>query len=302
MKIILFGKNGQIARRLYSHLIVLGEVVLCGSEDVDFCDTIKLKKIVEHHSPDIIINAAAYTEVDNAESNKDKAFAVNADAVKILAEVAKKIDALLVHYSTEYVFDGKKQLGYTEADSMNPLNVYGASKAMADEYISSINPTKHLIFRISSIYDSYGKNFPKTILSLAKTKNSIKIIDDQVVPPTSALMVANVTTLILYKILNSSESIESCSGTYNIAPEGAVSWYEFATFIIDQVGKMGISLTCKTQDVLPISTLEYNQIAKRPANSVLSTRKVQEKFGLLMPKWELYTMAMLKELKVMGAI
>ena len=301
MKIILFGKNGQIARRLYGQLIVLGEVVLCGSEDIDFRNRVKLKEFVEHHSPDIIINAAAYTEVDNAESNKDKAFAVNADAVKILAEVAKKIDALLVHYSTEYVFDGKKQLGYTEADSMNPLNVYGASKAMADEYISSIDP-KHVIFRISSIYDSYGKNFPKTILSFAKTKNSIKVIDDQFISPTSALLVANVTTLILYKILNSSKSIESFSGTYNIAPEGAVSWYEFATFIIDQVGKMGISLTCKPQDVLPISTLEYNQIAKRPTNSILSTRKVQEKFGLLMPKWELYTVAMLKELKVMGII
>lgn len=209
MKILLFGKNGQVARRLYPALLPLGEVIVYGSKELDFKDFDKLRSCIKHHRPDVIVNAAAYTQVDKAESEADIAFAVNAEAVKVIAKEARDSDAWLVHYSTDYIFDGNKNGVYTEEDKPNPLGVYGQSKLVADSYIN-ITCEKYIILRTSWVFDSYGKNFPKTILSLAQKNDSLSIVDDQIGAPTSASLIANVTAMILYRIQCLNLHCEEC--------------------------------------------------------------------------------------------
>ena len=185
MKILLFGKNGQLAYRLYIALLPLGSLIVYGSQELDFRNSDKIRECIRNHNPDVIINAAGYTEVDKAESESDVVFAINAEAVRVIAEEAANINAWLIHYSSEYVFDGTKNGSYTEEDIANPLNIYGKSKIAADEYIQSI-AKKYIILRTSWVYDSYGKNFAKTILTLAQRNELLKVVDDQIGAPTNA--------------------------------------------------------------------------------------------------------------------
>jgi len=300
MKILLFGRNGQIARRLYSSLLPLGDVIRCGSSDVDFQDAAKLKEYIKQQQPDIIINAAAYTAVDAAESDSEAAFAINSEAVKIIADAANKCDAWFVHYSTDYVFDGTKNAPYNESDELSPLAVYGKSKADADKYIAT-NSNKHLIFRVSGVFDSHGNNFPKTILSLAKTKDSLRIINDQVGAPTSASLIAEITALALYKTIHSADS-EKFSGIYNLSCSGVASWYDFAIYLIEQAGKMGAKFTCLPKNIAPIVSSEYPQAASRPLNTRLDKTKIENTFGIKMPSWKLCSSILLEELKMMGLL
>jgi len=300
MKILLFGRNGQVARKLYSLLLPLGEVIRCGSSEVDFQDTTKLKEYIIHYKPNIIINAAAYTAVDNAESDSKTAFAVNTKAVKIIADAANELGAWFVHYSTDYVFDGTKKTSYTEEDKLTPISVYGKSKALADEYIAA-NNNKYLIFRVSGVFDACGNNFPKTILSLAKTKDSLRIINDQVGAPTSAGLIAEVTTLALYKIIQSKNAKEF-SGLYNLSCSGEASWYKFATFLVKKAMMMGMEITCLPKNITPIAASEYPQAAARPLNARLDKTKLENTFGISIPSWQLCSSLLLEELKVIGLL
>jgi dTDP-4-dehydrorhamnose reductase len=288
LKILLFGKNGQLAYRLYQALLPLGEIIVYGSRDLDFRNFDQLKKCISLHKPDVIINAAAYTKVDDAESDHDNVFAINADAVKIIAEAAALINSWLIHYSTEYVFDGTKNGAYTENDTPNPLNIYGQSKLFADNYIQSISP-KYIILRTSWIYDTHGKNFAKTILSLAKKNDSLRIVNDQIGAPTNAFFVANITSFIIYKILTDSNSMpQKFNGIYNLSTTGEVSWYGFAYALIKQAHESGDKLTCFLENIIPVSTANYKTTAKRPMNSKLDTSKLANKFNLVLPKWDVY--------------
>lgn len=301
MKILLFGKNGQVGRRLCTALLPLGKLICLGSNDLDLRDFDKLRAAINSHRPDVIVNAAAYTQVDKAESDVDNAFAINAEAVKIMAEEASNINAWFIHYSTDYVFDGSKNEAYTENDQPNALSVYGKSKLAGDDYISSIS-SKYLILRTSWVFDSYGKNFPKTILTLAQSKDSIRVIDDQLGAPTHAALIANVTALILYKIMSAPAASGNLGGIYNLSSTGEVSWYGFAKALIEQAYNTGYELKCLPENILPIETKDYPTPAKRPYHSRLDTTKLTSKFTLEMPSWNLYIKPLLEDLKIMGTI
>lgn len=298
MKILLFGKNGQVGRRLHPALLSLGPVIAYGSKDVDFTDKNAITIAIRHYNPDIIINASAYTAVDKAESEQELAFAINYEAVKTIADEARKINAWIVHYSSDYVFDGTKNEPYTEEDKISPLSIYGKSKAMADEYISA-NCNKYLILRTSWVYDSYGKNFPKTILSLAQNNSSLRIIDDQIGAATSAYFIANTTTLILYRLITTKINL---SGLYNLSSSGSTSWYNFAKAILNQAKKNDINLQCNPDAIVPIKSSEYITAAKRPMNSRLDICKIENTFGLIMPTWDLYIPFFTEEYKRISII
>ena len=303
MKILLFGKNGQLARRLYISLLPLGEVIVYSSKDLDFRNFEKLKKVIRIHKPDTIINAAGYTDVEGAQSNIDVVFAINSEAVKIIAKEASAINAWLIHYSTEYVFDGTKNGAYTENDIPNPLNVYAESKLVADNHIQSICQ-KYIILRTSWIYDSYGKNFAKTILALAKKNKFLKVVSDQIGAPTHASLIANVTSFILYRIITGYSSIiaEQLSGIYNLSASGEISWHGFASALIKQAHEFGNKLSCSFENVIPIFSKDYTTAVTRPMNSRLDNSKLANKFGIVLPRWELYVPYLLEELRIMKVI
>ncbi len=298
MKILLFGKNGQVGRRLHTALLSLGEVTSYGSDDINFLDQNSIIYAIKNIKPDIIINAAAYTAVDKAEAEEDLAFAINYEAVKTIADEAKAINAWFVHYSTDYVFDGAKNSPYTEDDATCPISVYGRSKAMADQYIIQHN-TKYLILRTSWVYDSFGKNFPKTILALAQKNESLRIINDQIGSPTHASLIANTTVLMLYHIFNNKLNL---SGLYNLVSSSHTSWHGFANAVIQEAINQGSKLKCIQQDIIPINTSEYITAATRPGHSKLSIFKLENTFGLIMPKWDLYIPSFIEELKIMGVL
>lgn len=301
-KILLFGKNSQVGRRLCEKLLPLGHLITFGSKEVDFRDINKLRQCIKTYKPDFIVNCAAYTQVDKAESEIQEVFAINTEAVKVIAEEAERANSWLLHYSSEYVFDGLNREAYKEDDIVKPLNVYGQSKANGDRHIVQIS-TKYIILRSSWIFDSYGKNFPKTILSLAQKNSFLHVVDDQVGSPTSAVLIASVTSFILYKILTDLPSeTKNLSGIYNIASSGETSWHKFAYFLIQEAYNLGITLSCLPENVTPISSQHYHTPAKRPLNSRLNTDKLSHKFGLVMPKWELYIPSLLNELKITGVL
>lgn len=299
MKILLFSKNGQVARRLYHSLLPIGAVTVFGHEEVDFMNLAKLRECIHFHSPNVIVNAAAYTNVDKAETEIEQAFSINAEAVKLLAEEAVRTNAWLVHYSTDYVFDGTKFGSYLEDDKPNPLNIYGQSKAKGDSHIQA-SGCKHLILRSSWIFDFHGHNFAKTILNLAKERHELCIVDDQIGSPTSAELIANVTGLMLYKILTTDDSAAKYSGTYNLVASGETSWHGFAYSLINNAHSMGTKLLCLPKNIIPVTTDEYQLPAKRPANSRLDTTKLEQTFKLKLPAWELYVSSLLNDLCARG--
>lgn len=298
MKILLLGKNGQLARRLLPALLPIGEVFSYGREEVDFKDRETLKKCIQFHNPDAIINAVAYTAVDQAETDAKTSFLVNTEAVKVITDEAIKINACLIHYSSDYVFDGQKKVAYIEKDICNPLSIYGKSKAMADEYIQSFCK-RYIIFRTSWVFDTYGNNFPKKILRLAQEKDSLKVVDDQVSAPNNASFIANITALVLHKILYFKEASE-WSGLYHLSASGETSWFGFAHALLKRAVDLKIPLTCQPENLIPISSLEHSLPAQRPEYSALDTTRLCEKFGLVMPRWDLYTANFLEEFKIMG--
>ncbi|ESS71588.1 dTDP-4-dehydrorhamnose reductase RfbD [Methyloglobulus morosus KoM1] len=284
MRILLTGGTGQVGWELARTLMPLGEVIAVDRSQADLSDLNTLKGIVEQHQPHVIVNPAAYTAVDKAESESELAFLVNAEAPRVLAEEANKIGALLVHYSTDYVFDGSKNTPYTENDATHPINVYGQSKLAGEQAIQSAGGD-YLILRTSWVYASRGSNFLRTIMRLAAEREELKIVADQIGTPTWARLIAEVTVHVVRQSVFEQQSGIFNSNAYHLTASGETSWHGFAQKIVDIVREQG-KAELKNQVIHPIPTTDYPLPAKRPANSRLSNERLEQQFGLVMPSWD----------------
>ncbi len=286
MKILLFGGSGQVGWELQRSLAPLGELVSLGRNSIELCgDLADLKGIaqtVDVVKPDIIVNAAAYTAVDNAESESDLARTVNTLAPGALAIAAKCNNALLVHYSTDYVFDGSGDHPRTEDEPTAPINVYGETKLGGEQQIVT-SGCQHLIFRTSWVYATYGDNFIKTMLRLAQERDSLKVINDQIGAPTGADLLADISA----HCIRTTQQQAITSGCYNLVAKGYTSWYDYADFIFNFARQVNIPLKIKPEDVLSVPSHEFSTVAKRPFNSRLDTSKLQNTFGLNLPPWQM---------------
>ena len=284
MKILLFGKNGQVGWELNRSLQPLGDVVALGRDEVDFSNPESLRGIIQSVNPDVIVNAVAYTAVDMAEQDEGLALLVNGESLKVLAQEALKVSALLVHYSTDYVFDGKKESPYVEGDIPNPINAYGRTKLAGEMEVQS-SGCDYLIFRTSWVYSSRGKNFLLTVLKLVQERDELSIVADQVGAPTSARLIADTTVLSVHRAMDARLSGTFNSNLFHLSASGNASWYEFAKVIIDRLSdEPGFEI--KTKNLKKIATSEYNAPAKRPMNSLLSQKKLQDWLHVNMPSWQ----------------
>ena len=295
MKILLLGKNGQLGWELQRALAPLGDVVACGREQADMENIDVLRQLVRDVSPQIIVNAAAYTAVDKAESEADRARRINAEAVGMLADECKCLNAWLVHYSTDYVFDGTKEGFYTETDAPNPLSVYGRTKLLGEQAVQQ-SGCKHLIFRTSWVYAARGANFVKTMLRLAKERDELKVVCDQIGAPTSAELIADTTALCLFRLQHDTLLASKANGLYHLVAAGETSWHGYAQHVIAAARQHNMELRSAIDKILPITTAEYPLPARRPANSRLSTLKLSHTFGIILPAWQSHLDRVITEL------
>jgi dTDP-4-dehydrorhamnose reductase len=284
MKILLLGKDGQVGWELQRSLAGLGTLVAYGRKEADFEQPESLRAIVSKLTPDVIVNAAAYTAVDKAETEQEKAQLINVDAVAVLAEEAKKCGAWLIHYSTDYVFDGGKKSPYQETDPVLPLSFYGKTKLDGERAIEKAHD-KYLIFRTSWVYGVNGNNFPKTMLRLAVERDALNVVNDQFGAPTSAAFIADVTALIIYKHLTHAVS-NQCTGIYHLASGGRTNWYEYAKYVITLAQENQVQLKVLPEKIKGIPASEYKTPAKRPYNSSLDMTKFTSTFGIVAPDWQ----------------
>jgi dTDP-4-dehydrorhamnose reductase len=296
-RVLVLGSEGQLGSELRRSFADAGEVFEGRRDAVDLAGHEQLRRFVSNIGPDIILNAAAYTAVDRAESERDLAMAINADAPEILAEEAERLSALLVHYSTDYVFDGSKVGAWEETDTPHPLNVYGASKAAGERVIEEVGG-RYLIFRTSWVYGPRGNNFLMTMLRLGRERDRLDIVDDQVGAPTTTIELAHATRSIVGGILDDRfGAAESWAGTYHMTCGGSVSWCGFARAIFERGESL---LQGRTPVVNPIRTSEYPTAAKRPQNSVLSNEKLRRCFGIDLSSWEQALDIVIQQLKSAG--
>jgi dTDP-4-dehydrorhamnose reductase len=284
MKIFLTGGNGQVGWELVRALLPLGEVITTNRLQADLSDLNNLRRTVQKYSADVIVNAAAYTAVDKAETEEDLAFRINAEAPAVLAEEAKKSGALLIHYSTDYVFDGTKISAYAEDDAPNPVNVYGQSKLAGEKAIQATG-ADYVILRTSWVYAARGHNFLKNVLRLAAEREELNIVADQIGSPTWARLIAEATAHIIRQSLLERHSSSFDSSLYHLTSTGETSWHGFAQTIVDVVRQQG-NQTLKNRTINPIPATEYPLPARRPANSLLATGRLEQHFGLKMPAWD----------------
>ena len=278
MNILLTGKNGQVGWELQRALLPLGRVDAFGHRELDLADAGVVRRKLDEVRPDIIVNAAAYTAVDKAESETDLAQAVNAAAPALLAQEAAQRGALLIHYSTDYVYDGAKAVPYVETDPTAPLGAYGRSK-LAGEAGVRASGCHHLIFRTSWVYAARGANFLRTILRLAAEREELRIVADQIGAPTWARLIAEATAHALRQAMQERRGGNFESGVFHLAAAGETSWHGFASAIV--AGRSGL----RVKTVTPIATADYPTPAKRPANSRLDTGAFRARFGLALPDW-----------------
>jgi dTDP-4-dehydrorhamnose reductase len=284
MKILLTGRDGQVGFELVRALAPLGEVVPVGRADCDLADADALRALVRRVAPDVIVNPAAYTAVDRAESERDLAFAVNARAPGILGEEAARLGALVVQYSTDYVFDGAGLMPYTEDDMPAPQSVYGSSKLAGERALAETSP-RHLILRTSWVLGAHGGNFAKTMLRLAAEREQLTVVDDQFGAPTSAALLADLTAHLVRQYAREGAA-DFPFGTYHVAAAGETSWYDYARFVLEAARTAGRTLKAGPDDVLPVNTAAYPTAAKRPANSRLDTSRFRRTYGLCLPPWQ----------------
>ena len=296
MKILLLGANGQVGWELQRSLAPLGDVKVCDRSSANLESLDALRNVVREYGPTIIVNAAAYTAVDKAESEPAKAKAINTDAVVVLADEAKRLNAWLIHYSTDYVFDGSKPGSYVESDETNPQSVYGQTKLDGEEAIRR-SGCRHLIFRTSWVYALRGANFAKTMIRLAKERDELKVVADQFGAPTSASLIADVTALCLYNIeLREEASCDSLSGIYNLVPHGETTWHGFASYVIASGQERGESFQVSAENIQAITAAEFPVPAKRPANSRLIPAKLEKQFSLSLPQWQVHVDKLITEI------
>ena len=280
-RILLLGANGQVGWELQRALAPLGELLVCDRRRADLADPEGLARLVRAERPQFIVNAGAYTAVDKAESDADNARLINARAVAVLAEEAAGCGAWLVHYSTDYVFDGAGSVPFAEDAPTGPLSVYGQTKLEGEQAIRA-SGCRHLIFRTSWVYAARGGNFAKTMLRLAAERDQLKVINDQIGSPTGADLLADVTA----HAVRAAHGNPALAGLYHLVADGETSWYDYARYVIEWARKQGQAVRVQPEEIIPVPTTEYPTPAKRPLNSRLATTKLKQAFGLQLPHWQ----------------
>ena len=297
MKILLLGKNGQVGWELQRSLAPLGELLALDRHSTDHSGDLsqpeRLAQTVRDWRPDVIVNAAAHTAVDKAESEPDVARCLNATAPAALAQAAAEVGAWLVHYSTDYVFNGQGDLPWQEGDATGPLSVYGQSKLEGEQAIAT-SGCKHLIFRTSWVYAARGGNFAKTMLRLAAERERLTVINDQHGAPTGADLIADVTAHAIRQVM--ANSAPTLAGIYHLVASGETTWHGYASHVIAQARHINPELGLKVSDIAPVPTSAFPTPAQRPLNSRLSTHKLQQAFGLVLPPWQQGVNRMLAEI------
>ncbi|MCO5398499.1 dTDP-4-dehydrorhamnose reductase [Ralstonia soli] len=283
-KFLVTGSNGQVGFELRRSLAPLGEVIALDRAACDLTQPDMLRQLVRECLPDVIVNPAAYTAVDKAESDADTAFAVNGTAVGVLAEEARALGCLLVHYSTDYVFDGTKDGLYVETDATSPRSVYGKSKLAGEEAIAVSGATA-LVLRTCWIAGAHGGNFAKTILKLGRERDCLHVVADQFGAPTSAALIADVTAQIVARSWLAADRSVFPGGTYHLAAGGETTWHGYATELLHYAAARGVELKVAPEAIAAILTAEYPLPAPRPANSRLDTSKLRGTFGIHLPNW-----------------
>lgn len=291
--ILILGKNGQVGSELARSLAPLGPITALGHEEADLSQLGALRNTLERAQPSIIVNAAAYTKVDQAESPEhyERVHTINAKAVETIGHYAYEHNALVVHYSTDYVFDGEKTTPYTENDDTKPINVYGQSK-LDGEIALRHTGAKHLIFRTSWVYAGHGNNFLRTMMRLAMRLEQLTVVDDQFGAPTSAELIADVTALAIW----AHQRGELDSGLYHLTATGQTTWHGFARYIVQQMMAQGLLPTVQPDAVLPIPSADYPTPAQRPTYSHLDTSKLEQQLDLQLPHWQYHVRRAVQQL------
>ena len=294
MRILVTGRDGQLGWELERALRPLGEVVAVGRADCDLARPAQVREAIRAAHPQLVVNAAAYTAVDQAESEPALAQAINGDAPGLIAQEAKRLGAALIHYSTDYVFDGRKATPYVETDATNPLSVYGRTKLAGEQAIAAAG-VPHLILRTSWVYAARGRNFVRTILRLARERPTITVVDDQWGAPTWARTIAEATSSIVAHARAVGNDVGAAfvehGGIHHLTAVGATTWYEFARAVLEQVADPARRL----QRLLPIASIDYVTAAARPANSRLDCSRVTRSWGLTLPAWDVALAACLRD-------
>jgi dTDP-4-dehydrorhamnose reductase len=291
-RILLIGSNGQVGQELQRTLAPLGEVIGVGREKLDLSQPPSIRQAISEASPNVIVNAAAYTAVDKAETETELAHSINAIAPQIMAEEAQRLGAALFHISTDYVFDGQKSTPYTEDDATNPIGAYGKSKLLGEEGIRKMG-ARHIILRTAWVYGTKGKsNFVRTMLRLFAERDEVRVVADQVGTPTWASDIADACAVLLPQLSPEGEQ-SPLTGIYHFTNSGVASWYDFAVAIFEEAKQLGFPI--RVQRIVPITTPEYPTPAQRPAYSVLSGKKVSAALGTHPPYWRDGLRQMLRE-------
>ncbi len=291
MNVLLLGKGGQVGWELQRALAPLGQVVAHDADTADFSQPDQVAALVQSVRPDVIVNAAAHTAVDKAESEPELACVINATTPGAIAQAAARLDALLVHYSTDYVFDGSGTAARDETAATAPLSVYGQTKLEGEQLIAE-SGCRHLVFRTSWVYAARGGNFAKTMLRLAAEREALNVINDQVGAPTGADLLADVTAHAIRAVRARPE----LAGLYHLVAGGETSWFDYARFVIEWARAHGAAIKVAPEAIQPIATSAYPTPAKRPLNSRLATARLQQAFGLTLPHWQAGVQRMLIEI------
>ncbi len=301
MKILLFGKNGQVGWELQRSLCVLGEMLAVDLDSKlpegggDFTKPDELVALIHRFQPDVIVNAAAYTAVDKAESEPELAHLINAEAPGRIALAAEEQKALLIHYSTDYVFDGSGDCPWQENSTTGPLNVYGITKLEGERQIQN-NCSRYFIFRTSWVYAARGANFARTMLRQANEKKQLTVIDDQFGAPTGADLIADITAHSINKLCSRRHDPNELYGTYHLVAHGETNWHQYARFVIATALKIKPGLSLKVEEISPVPTSAFPTPAHRPKNSRLDTARLREAFALVLPDWQVGVERMLREI------
>jgi dTDP-4-dehydrorhamnose reductase len=308
MRILLLGRDGQVGWELQRSLAPLGEVVALGRHAAnnphglcgDLTQLDALAQTVRAVAPDVIVNAAAHTAVDKAESEVELARMLNAKAPGMLAEEAQRLGAWLLHYSTDYVFDGGGESPWDESDGVGPLSVYGQTKLEGEIGVACC--AKHLIFRTSWVYAARGGNFAKTMLKLAQTRETLQVINDQFGAPTGADLLADVSAHVIRQATSPQGALMDVAGTYHLAAAGFTTWFEYANYVLAQAQAVQPAIQLLAKEVRPVSSSAFLTAAKRPHNSRLNTTKIQTTFGLRLPPWKEGVARMLSEIEIANPV
>lgn len=276
---LLFGANGQVGFELRRSLTLDYDVIALDRAQCDMSDAQQICRAIQTNNPVLIVNAAAYTAVDKAESESDLAFAINAHALQVIAQEAKKINAAVVHYSTDYVFNGQATVPYAETDTPAPISMYGQSKLAGERVLAEVLGDNYpfWILRTSWVYGLHGSNFLKTMLKLATSRESLSVVADQIGAPTSAALIADVSARLL--------QVRPAPGIYHLSAAGQTHWHAYAVFVIARAQQKGMALCMGAQQVLPIGTADYPTPAKRPTYSLLNCIKLEQALCIKLPDW-----------------